>query len=678
MKRKPPGRVEVGAAPEVIMMICTAGHVDHGKTSLVKQLTGCNTDRLRVERERGLTIELGFAPCMLRGNLGVGIVDVPGHEKFIRNMVSGVPGIDLAVLVIAADDGIMPQTVEHLQIMELLGVRAGMVALTKIDLVDPTTVARRREEIAAFLQGTFLEGAPICPVSSETFNGYFEFYDTLVEGVQQAVQKRNYGVFRLPVERTFTLQGHGIVLSGLTVDGTVRVGDTVELVPGQHTGRVRGIQVFGRDAESGGYGQCLALNIPDLGKYAPQRGQVLCAPGYLKASRFFHLRVRTVPGMEKPIRNNEEMKFHTGTSEVSARIFPVEGKVIEPGTEGLATLELAEPVAAAALDRFILRRISPAVTVGGGEILAVSHTERRPRRRRVAERLRAYQEFFKGVDPSTEEGVSRKVEYFLCAEKRTGATLAEISVGTLLPPAEVTRILDRLVRNERILALAAGGARIEKEEGAGASGFFVHREAYRDCLNQVEEWIRKAASGRETLSLTVSALRDHFPWPPLLFGRILKDLDQGDLVRVRENKLVLKDAEARFDEADRRVLERILALYEREGFRAPRPDEVPTRVEAPAEQVARLMEHLYNEMKLVRLSKNVVLARERVKWAQDQVVRLIQEKGTVNSADFKYVIDSTRKYALAILDYFDARRVTLCLKNHDRKLAPDFERNLLP
>jgi len=209
MAQKPPGLFDPAGRSDLIMMVCTAGHVDHGKTSLVKQLTGCNTDRLKEEQERGLTIELGFAPCMLRGDVSIGIVDVPGHEKFVRNMVSGVPGIDLCLLVIAADDGIMPQTVEHLQIMELLGVRGGIVALTKIDLVSPERVDELIHGIADFLEGTFLEGCPICPVSSETFDGYFEFYDTLVDRVKAAKKSRANGIFRMPIERVFSQQGFG-------------------------------------------------------------------------------------------------------------------------------------------------------------------------------------------------------------------------------------------------------------------------------------------------------------------------------------------------------------------------------------------------------------------------------------------------------------------------------------
>jgi len=454
MKNQPPGHVKRGSDPSLIMMICTAGHVDHGKTSLVKQLTGCNTDRLKAEKERGLTIELGFAPCMLKGNISVGIVDVPGHEKFVKNMVSGISGIDLSILVIAADDGIMPQTIEHFQIMELLGVRSGIVALTKIDLVSEDRVEQLKNDIKRFLKGTYMENAPVCPVSSETFEGYFDFYDTLVERIKGVVRERSFGVFRMPVERIFVQKGFGAILSGIPLDGTIQIGDHVEIVPGNYTGKIRGIQRFARDAEEGGYGQCLAVNIPDFGKRDLKRGQVLCIPGYINTSRYFHVRVKTVLGIDRPIKNAEEIKFHTGTSEEPGRIFLIEEGSLGGGQSGLATIALANPVAASVLDRFIIRRPSPAITIAGGEILAVSHSEHRPRKKRVADWLKAYQAFFEGIDVSSKEGTRKRIEYFLCAEQKTGASLKEISKGTLLPDEVVKDHLDSLfVAKKALMAI---------------------------------------------------------------------------------------------------------------------------------------------------------------------------------------------------------------------------------
>lgn len=678
MKQQPPGKFETKSDSDLIMMVCTAGHVDHGKTSLVKQLTGCNTDRLKVERERGLTIELGFAPCMLRGNISIGIVDVPGHEKFVKNMVSGVPGIDLSILVIAADDGVMPQTVEHLQIMELLGVRNGIVALTKIDLVSPERLETRSQEITDFLQGTFLEGAPICPVSSETFDGFFDFYDTLVERVQAVQKARANGIFRMPIERTFSQQGFGVILSGIPLDGRIKVGQQIEVVPGGVKGKIRGIQCFGRKADSGGYGQCLALNIPEIGKFNPERGQVACLPGYLRPAQIFHLRFKTIANLDAPLKNAQEIKFHTGTSEEVGKLYLLEDPVVGPDQYSLATVVLKNPVAAAVLDKFILRRHSPATTVAGGDILAVSYTNKRPRKKKMAARLRAYKIFFEGVDPSSLEGAEKRIEYYLFAERKFGATSNEISKGTLLPKELLNECLDRLIDQDKVKVLGAPSGGAGNNQGGAARGdYFIHSESYRICRVEINDWIHEALTLKDALSVTVSDLRERFKLPPVLWQEILDDLGKSEKVSIQGNKIVLKGAESQFSDEERRIIEQVQSIYEETGFSSPRPDELSDRVKAPQDKIDRALEYLCNELKLIKLSRNVVLAYPSYKKAQDTVVQVIKEKGALNSAEFKYHIDSTRKYALAILDFLDTRRITVCLQNHDRKLTADYERNLL-
>jgi len=662
MKHQPPGLLQRGVDPEVIMMACTAGHVDHGKTALVKLLTGCNTDRLKAEQERGLTIELGFAPCFLGNNLCVGIVDVPGHEKFIKNMVAGVSGIDMTILVVAADDGIMPQTVEHFQIMDLLGVRHGIVALTKTDLVPPDRVQQVADDIRAFLAGTFMEDAPICPVSSETLDGFDQFYDVLVKDVAGIVKRRKVGVFRMPIERVFTQKGFGTVISGIPVDGTIAVGDQVEAVPGNQTGKIRGVQRFLRDASEGGYGQCLALNIPDFNRNPPVRGQVLCLPGYLKPARFFHVKLTAVTGLEKPLRNAEEVKFHTGTVEEPGKLYLLEDKTLGGGQTGLASIVLSDAVAAAAHDRFIIRRPSPAETVAGGEILAVSYTAQRPRKKQTLDRLNSYLASLEGADPTSDDGIDRRIAYFLRSDQRNGASLEEISRTMLLPPDVVSKSLSRLSDAEEVMALE--------------TDYFIHPEGYRACLAQVESRIEQVAAQKGLLNIPISDVRKGLDWPPAVWSRIQKDLERKNIVVVRGTTFVPQTAVKELNEADRTLMAKLINVYEDTGFHSPRPEELPGMLHAPQSRIDRLLEHLCNEGKLVRVAKNVVFSYNNFSKAQDMVVNIIREKGVLNSADFKYSIDSTRKYALAILDFLDSRRVTMRVQN-DRKLNPDYQRYLL-
>ncbi|MCX8037027.1 MAG: selenocysteine-specific translation elongation factor [Candidatus Sumerlaeia bacterium] len=662
MPQRPPGFLSPRLTPDVVTMICTAGHVDHGKTRLVKLLTGCNTDRLKEEQERGLTIDLGFAPCFLGNNLAAGIVDVPGHEKFIKNMVAGVSGIDLTILVIAADDGIMPQTIEHVQIMELLGVRRGLVALTKTDLVSPERVRSLTEEIRAFLQNTFLANCPICPVSSETFEGYDAFYETLVAEIQRLERRRSAGIFRMPVERVFTQKGFGAVVTGIPLDGTVAVGDELELVPGGQIGKVKGIQRFLRDAREGGCGQCLALNIPDFGKSPPVRGQVLCAPGYLKASAVFHVALQSIAGLAKPLRNAEEIKFHTGTAEESGKVLLLDSEALADNQRAFATVLLHRPVAAAVGDRFIVRRASPAMTIAGGQILEVGRADQRLRKSETLERLQRREAFFQGYDPTSDAGAARKLEYLLLHVHPLGCTLRDLSRSAMLPLAAVRTAVGRLQDGNKILLLA--------------EDYYIHREAYDSCLQRVRSRIETASREGGVLNLTISELHRDFDFPSAVWKKLESDLERSGLLERRGDTFVLPTSVTAMSEADRNLIERILALYEKTGFQSPRPDELPALLQTTQPSIDRLLNYLCKEGRLLRLTPHVILTRAAFKKAQDMVVATIQEKGVLNSADFKYHIASSRKYALAILDYLDARRVTVRVGN-DRKLAPDFRRNLL-
>ena len=660
MKIQAPGLLRAGVDPDVVMMIGMAGHVDHGKTSLVKLLTGCNTDRLKAEQERGMTIDLGFAPCLLGGQFCVGIVDVPGHERFIRNMVAGVSGIDLAVLVIAADDGIMPQTIEHFQIMDLLGVRHGIVALTKIDLVEPGRVAEVSEQIRAFFRDTFLAGAIICPVSSETGEGVFDFFDALVERIGNVARQPKRGVFRMPIERTFPRKGFGTVVTGTPVDGVVHVGDEVELVPGGPIGRVRGIQRFLREASEGRHGQCLAINVPEFSKTTPVRGQVLCQPGVLKAVTCLGVEIRAVPGIEKPLTNAEAVKFHTGTAEENAKLYLLDDRPMPAGQTAFGVLILSHPVAAAVHDRFILRRPSPAATVGGGSILATLPASHSIRKKHVLEELVRRHALFSTIDVATPEGIDREVAYLLSTHYPTGASVRELACAALLPEHVLS---ERLSHLPEVLELQ--------------SGFYIAGEVYRARLAEVEARIHAAAE-TENLSLRLSELRKGSEtWPAPLWAAIRRDLESRQHVAVRGHTLVLHDAVTKMSDADRALMAKLLRIYEETEFHSPRPDELPALANAPQNRIDRLVDFLCGERKLVRVAKTVILSYNAFKKAQDIVVQTIQEQGLLDSANFKYSIESSRKYALAILDELDARRVTIRSDN-ERRLAPDYKRNLIP
>lgn len=577
-------------------------------------------------------------------------------------MVAGVSGIELAVLVIAADDGVMPQTIEHVQIMELLGVRRGIVALTKIDLVDRDAVEARIVEIRDFLSGTFLAGAPVAPVSSETFEGIDDFFRLLMAEIARARTQPRLAVFRMPIERVFSRPGHGAVVTGIPVEGEIAVGDMVELVPGGETGKLRGIQRFLRPAQRGGRGQCLALNIPDFSKAAPQRGQVVCQAGYLRPASIFHLALRVVPGVDRPLRNAEEIKFHVGTAEASGKLYLLDDGPWEANARGLATVALAEPLAAAAHDRFILRRPSPPATVAGGEILAAEPGERRPPRKALIERLRAYQERLAGHDPFSPEGVRARVEHALDRAGPKGATRAEISRTALLRGEAV---------EEALKALAASGAAAPLD-----SERWIHAQACRAAVEEIRAIVKEAWAGKQAFSVPLAQLKKERDWPAALWRAIEENLERSSLAARRGGKLIDPAAADALSPQDRDLAERIGAVYRETGFLSPRPDELPARLGAAERDIERILEHLCNEKRLIRLAKTVILDYGHFLDAQRKVVEAIKAKGSLNSADFKYHIDSSRKYALAILDYLDVLRVTI-REDAERRLAPNYEQRML-
>ncbi|HEY5864081.1 MAG TPA: selenocysteine-specific translation elongation factor, partial [Candidatus Tectomicrobia bacterium] len=354
------------------IVLGTAGHIDHGKTSLIKALTNIDTDRLKEEKERGITIDLGFAYLQLTKDIQLGIVDVPGHERFVKNMLAGVGGIDLVVLVIAADEGVMPQTREHLAICELLQVREGLVALTKIDMVEPDWLELVQEDTAEFLRGTFLEGKPIVPLSSRTGEGLDTLLETLRSLCAALTPRSTTGPVRLPIDRVFSMRGFGTVVTGTLFSGSLSLEDRVEVLPGHDTARVRGLQVHNQAMPVAVAGQRTAVNLQGLEKSELQRGAVLTTPGRFPVTYMLDVTLRLLAEAPRPLKHRDRVRFHVGTSEIMGRVILLDGDTLQPGQETFAQLHLEEPTVAAAQDRYVLRSYSPVQTVAGGVVLNAS------------------------------------------------------------------------------------------------------------------------------------------------------------------------------------------------------------------------------------------------------------------------------------------------------------------
>jgi selenocysteine-specific elongation factor len=653
MSPQPPGFLRSSEDADVLLMIGTAGHVDHGKTRLIRLLTGCETDRLKAEKERGLSIELGFAPCRLGQGLSAGIVDVPGHEQFIKNMVAGAAGMDLTVLVVAADDGVMPQTVEHLQIMEFLGVQRGLVALTKIDLVSRERVEEVQTQIRKLIQNTFLHEAGICPVSSETLEGFDVFYQALVALAMDSLIERREGVFRLPVERVFSPPGFGTVATGIPQAGEVAEGEEVEIQPGGRRVRVRGIQRFLRNARAGKAGQCLALNLAGLPKEALSRGMVIARPGFVQPVETVQAVIRTTHNLDPPVRDGEEMKLHVGTSEIPGRGILYAGEVLERSVSGFVSIRLSEPVVVVPGDRFVLRRQSPSTTIAGGVVLEV-FPEKPPRRPKKEWAKRLEQLWQSWSSPAA------RLEQMIVLAGWGGFSLKEAMRSLQLEEKQIRRLLEPILKSGRV---HPAGPDVWVHEAALDAG----AERLKKILNRKRENTLKSAG----VSVAEAARTLHCsPEAVLLFAGRLETL--GDFA-LEEDRIVPQKKFSDGHDPEDQLRQQIENIYRQEGFATPRPEELPERFEADESEVKSVLDELCRRKVLVRIGKNVVFHRQWMEEAERRVREEILTNGQLDSGDFKKTIESTRKYALAILDYFDTIHITQRFGNA-RKLHPAYLR----
>ena len=614
----------------------TAGHIDHGKTALVKLLTGCDTDRLKEEKERGMSIELGFAPCAVSGT-EIGIVDVPGHENFVKTMVAGATGIDGAILIIAADDGVMPQTREHLDIMTLLGVGHGIVALTKVDTVGPDRVQTVTDNVRRFLVGTFLEAAPILPISNITGEGFEGFYEALSSLVAAIAPKRADGIFRLPVERAFSAKGYGTIVAGIPASGAVAIGDEVVLLPQGKTGRVRAVQAYNRDNTRALVGQCAALNIPQWEHKDIQRGNVVTVADYFAPHTWYLCELAMLSRDTAHLKNGAQVKFHTGTSETVAMVYLFQEAALEPGHQCLIQVHLNDSVVAGPGDHFIVRSLSPVRTIGGGIVVeAIGQRLKRHRPEALSdlrERARAVK------DPE------QFIEYAVRSADSCVVDDRQVSLRTKVPQTQVMQILAGLQGQGRVWSLGgrlyihAGTAERLQQQLLAAVGDFHHRQP------------ESPGTQREVL-LTESGIRKE------VFNVLIERmLSAGSLVE-RKGLLALPGHQEQFNEADRDLLARIESLYCKRLFNPPDPKEVAGGAGAAAPEVTRALRILVEQQRLVRIDQELLFHSEAVAQARDRLVSYVRQNGPLESVKFKYLLDTTRKYAIPLLDYFDKIEVT--------------------
>ena len=603
------------------IIVGTAGHIDHGKTALVKALTGIDADRLEEEKRRGITIDLGFAHVQLTPALRLGFVDVPGHERFVKNMLAGVTGIDVLLFVIAADESIKPQTREHLDICRLLGIPRGIVALTKSDLVEADLVGLVKLEVEELTARSFLEGAPIVPVSSVTGAGLDELRKELGRAASAVPEKNASGHFRLPIDRVFSVRGFGTVVTGTLISGSVTKEQEVELYPAGRRLRVRGVEVHGTKSERAVAGQRTAINLADIEAADLKRGDVLSEPGVFHAVQQLDCRLDLLPSA-KPLKHRAPVHFHSGTAEIEAEVRLFGGAAtFPPGTSGFVRIVLREPALLLPGDRFIIRMFSPVVTIGGGEVVDTGG-----RRYRKA------------------DDVAGRLAHLGVAEL---VREAEYGMGT----AELVARTGRLAKE-----IASSAAQAPLVAIAQPQPWYVDRAWFQSASEKLVKAVREFHRTNPLLpGISRQDLRSHeLPGAPLFVLDALltnaKDLVvEGESVRSRGHSLVLRQDE----EQARAAMER---AFEGAGLAVPALPEVLAKSGVEAKRARTLLEILLREKRLVRVSEDLVFHQS----ALEKLRHLLEaRRGTrFQVGEFKEWTGISRKYAIPLLEFLDRERIT--------------------
>jgi selenocysteine-specific elongation factor len=634
-------------------IIGTAGHIDHGKTALIRALTGQETDRLKEEKERGISIDLGFAYLDLSNGERVGIVDVPGHERFIRNMLAGAHGIDLVLLVVAADDGVMPQTEEHLDIVHLLGAAHGVVAMTKADLVDQARLAAVREEIEILLAGTALGNAPIVAVSSLTGFGLDALRQAIESQLAGYVRAASTGYFRLPVDRAFIMHGHGVVVTGTAIGGTIRAGDTVRLLPSGEETRVRTVQVHGREVAEATHGQRVALNLAGVERAEVKRGDVVCDPRLDRVTDRLDAWVEIRPAAGRPVESHEVVRLYAGTAEALGKLVLVDGRdALPPRQSGYAQLVLRQPVQALRGDRFVLRNQSAQRTIGGGVVV---HPFARRHRRGDTRLLSDLEELRHATTPARIIGALLRLEPEFAVSPEFLAQAGNLAVHAV---REVLRS-DPSLRPLPDAANAAACTTTDKWQ--------TLRAAVVEALRQYHER-NPLVPGLEMESLRMQIAPDLSPkiYRTLLDALLSQSvIARGDnsTVRLPSHKVILKR-----DEEELGV--RAEALIAAGGVTPPDLKQIEATLGVPRQRLQPILQQLERQGKVVRIATDLYFAREPLERARTLLREYADAHGEINAATFRDLLGASRKFSISLLDYFDRTGFTLRVGDVRKLRAP--------
>lgn len=624
------------------IIIGTAGHIDHGKTTLIKALTGRETDRWEEEKRRGITIDLGFTYFDLPDGNKAGIIDVPGHEKFIKNMLAGVVGMDMVLLVIAADEGIMPQTTEHLNILNLLGVENGIVVITKCDIVDQEWISLVKEDITETISTTFLEGAPIVEVSSKTGQGIEKLIQEIINIADKAVKERELNTIpRLPIDRVFSIQGFGTVITGTLITGILKKGEEVEIYPVNKICRIRNIQVHSSDVEKAYAGQRTAINLSNVKKDEIYRGCVIAPVNSMKNTMMLDVKLNLLKSSKRVVINRSRLHLYTGTSEILTRVVLLDRDELTPGESCYAQLRLEEEIAVRRGDKFIVRFYSPLETIGGGEIIEPLPLKRKRFDENLIEELKI-----------KEKGTGADVIEKIIKETKDLLSVSGLAKTTALTETEVQDNIEILEQEEKITLFKVKNDmyvwhksfEIEIEEKLEKYLFNYHKE-------------NKYATGAKKSEIKSK----FFPnLKQLLFDVIIQAFVEKGLIKQSDEFISLTYFTIEYDEDYRKIKERVLMILDEVKFELLKIDELSEKINHPmTDDVLSLM---LTEKDLVKIN-DLVTTRELYEEAKNILVEFLNKNKIISAAQYRDLLNTNRKTAITLLEHFDMLKLTKRIEN---------------
>ncbi len=617
----------------------TAGHIDHGKTTLIKALTGIDCDRLKEEKKRGITIELGFAFMDLPGGRRLSIVDVPGHEKFVKNMVAGATGIDFVLLTVAADEGIMPQTKEHIEICSLLGITKGIVAITKIDLVDEELLELAIEDVKEYLSSTFLKDAEIICVSSHTGVGLDELKSAIYKMVETIKQKESSDIFILPVDRVFTLKGHGTVITGTLVSGDIKVGEDVTLYPKEKSSKVRHIQVHGEPQEYIKAGRRTAINLANLEVDDIKRGDVVARPNTLFPSTTWDVEIECLSSSPRPLLHRKEIHFHHGTKEILARIYLLDKDKVEPGQRAIAQIRFPEPMVGVFGDKFVIRSFSPLRTIAGGTVINP-----------IGKKIKRFSEQVKILKQLLKGDIEEKILIHLNQMKTQGCSFKMLHVLTNVNSKDLEKTLNKLLSSQQIFCF-------DKDEKTYISNLVVEMTLH-DLISYIDNFHKQNPMepglpkgqlfsdwGKNLSKKLVNFLIEH---------AIKKGLIEAeeDIIRKKGYKISLRKDQTRLKET-------VLNKFINSGYTPPSIKKLIEDLNVDRKELEPILKILIEEKRIVKVKEDLYFSKEAIEEIKSKVIKFFENNQEMKPQDFKAMTNLSRKFSIPLLEYLDKEKITM-------------------